>query len=350
MNADRSVYIGTDGGATMSKTGGVWEDGAIISTELLQRPTNTALGTVEVVRGWVAGVDEFLAEEGLTWDQVRGVGLATPGPFLRYGVLGRAANLPKSFEGFDMHADYGAALAERAGRPIPLTVGNDGNLGGVAEAAQVRAPGEGTVLMLAPGSGLGAAFIGRDGLPLVGDTLTGMEGGHMQAALHQLGVRPFPCGCGRDWGCIEVYTTLSGLPYLLEDRLAERPDHPLAQSDRPMRERALELRGLAQEGDAMALEIFDFQARALGYHVANLMMAVDPRFVVIGGGLMDPEATTEAFRDRYLRIVCETAEPYLWPVQREQFNVVPAMLGDLSPAIGAALVALYTEQRAVTSG
>ena len=51
------------------------------------------------------------------------------------------------------------------------------------------------------------------------------------------------------------------------------------------------------------VEIFDFQARALGLHVANLAMALDPQFVVIGGGLMDPEATTEAFRERYLRII-----------------------------------------------
>lgn len=342
MRADRSIYIGTDGGATTSKVGGVWDDGRAISTELLQRPTNSSRGPEEVVRSWVEAVDAYLNHHALSWDQVQGVGLAIPGPFLRYGVLGRSANLPATFEGFDLQTDYGGALAERAGRPLPLTIGNDGNLGGVAEAHQVRGPGEGTVLLLAPGSGLGCAFIGRDGLPLEGDTLTGMEGGHMPAALHQLGVRPYPCGCGRDWGCIEVYTTISGLPHLLEEKLAERPDHPLAQSDRSPKERALALRGLAQDGDELAIEIFDFQARALGYHVANLAMAVDPRFVVIGGGLMDPGATTKAFRERYLRIVRETAEPNLWPVQRTQLKVVPATLGDLSQAIGAALVALYT--------
>lgn len=344
MIADSPIYIGTDGGATMSKVGGVWDDGRTISTELLQRPTNTARGPEEVVLGWVETIDEYLRQHELSWEQVQGVGIATPGPFVRYGVLGRAANLPASFEDFDVHTHYGAALADWAGRALPLTVGNDGNLGAVAEAHQVRRPGEGTVLMLAPGSGLGAAFIGQDGLPLEGDTLNGMEGGHMQAALHQLGVEPYMCGCGRDWGCIEVYTTISGLPYLLEEKLAERPDHPLANSDRSLRERSLELRGLAQNGDELALEIFDFQARALGFHVANLAIAVDPRFVVIGGGLMDPESTTQAFRERYLKIVRETAEPNLWPVQRTQIKISAAMLGDLSQAVGAALVALYTSR------
>ena len=63
--------------------------------------------------------------------------------------------------------------------------------------------------------------------------------------------------------------------------------------------------------------MFDFQARAMGLHVATLAMALDPQFVVIGGGLMDPESTTDTFRERYLRIVRDAAEPYLWPAQRK---------------------------------
>ena len=72
-----------------------------------------------------------------------------------------------------------------------------------------------------------------------------------------------------------------------------------------------------------------------------MAMALDPKFVVIGGGLMDPEATSDAFRERYLRIVRETALPLLWPAQRSTLTIVPAALGDLSQSIGAALVALY---------
>jgi glucokinase len=115
-----------------------------------------------------------------------------------------------------------------------------------------------------------------------------------------------------------------------------------------MKARVLALRGLAQQGDRLAGAIFDFQAWALGLHVANLVMALDPEFVVIGGGLMDPEATTAAFRERYLRIVHETALPYLWPPQRSRLRIVPATLGDLSQAIGAALLGLYQSRRVTT--
>jgi glucokinase len=335
MTAERLVFFGTDGGATTSKTGAVWGDGTAVSTRLLQRPTGSAGGPHAVVQGWVEGLSDYLAENGLGWERVGAVGLAIPGPYQRYGVFDRSPNLPESFAGFDVHTAYASAIAERAGRAVPLTVGNDGNMGGVAEAQRVRGNGSATVVLLAPGSGLGCAFIDARGLPLDGDTLAGMEAAHMPAPLHLLDTRAYPCGCGRTWGCVEVYTTLSGLPYLIKERTGE--DLPPAE----LKQRAFGLRGLAQKGDPVACEIFDFQARALGLHVASLAMALDPGFVVIGGGLMDPEATTEAFRERYLGIVRDSAMPYLWPTQRERLSIVPAALGDLSQAIGAALVALY---------
>jgi glucokinase len=338
---EKVVYLGTDSGATTSKVGAVWGDGTVVSTKLLQRPTNSQDGPAAVVRRWVDAACDFLEQHGLGWDRVRGAGLAIPGPYQRYGVLDKSPNLPESFAGFDVHNAYAIALADRAGRPIPLVVGNDGNLGGVGEAQRVRGSGHGTVLMLAPGSGLGCAFVDDRGLALDGDTLAGMEAGHVPLPLHLLGAKPYPCGCGRTWGCVEVYTTLSGLPHLLAERLETAPDHELAKSDKPMTERAFALRGLAQKGDPLALDIFDFQARALGIHVAVMAMALDPKFVVIGGGLMDPEATSDAFRERYLGIVRETALPLLWPAQRSTLTIVPAALGDLSQSIGAALVALY---------
>ena len=342
-----TAFIGTDSGATTSKTGGVWADGSLISHKLRQSSTNSQAGTEAVIHGWVDGVNGFLAENNLTWHQVEGVGLALPGPYERYGVLGRSANLPASFEGWNFHADYSRALAAAAGRPVPLVTGNDGNYGGVAEAHRARGGRKAGVIMLAPGSGLGTAYIDPAGLPLDGDTLCGMEAGHMPAPLHLLGgVRPYPCGCGRDWGCIEAYTTISGLPHLLADTLKKYPDHPLARSPLTPKEKVLSLRGLAQKGDPLATEIFDFQARALGLHTATLVMALDPEFVVIGGGLMDPESTLPEFRERYLRILRESALPYLWPQQRERVSFVAAALGELSQAIGAALVALYAAQAA----
>ncbi|MDA0578589.1 MAG: ROK family protein [Verrucomicrobia bacterium] len=337
----RPIFIGTDSGATTSKTCGVFDDGTPISLKLAQSSTNAQMGTAAVVGGWIEGVDKFLAEHALSWAQVRGVGLAMPGPYQAYGVLDRSPNLPASFAGWAFHADYRDALAKHAGRPVPLVTGNDGNYGGVAEAARVRGDKRAGVIMLAPGSGLGAAYVDPQGLPLDGDTLTGMEAGHMPSPIHLLGLPPFRCGCGRTWGCVEAYTSLSGLPQYIDHLLPKYPNHPLARSPATPTEKALSLRTRAQEGDPLALEIFDCQAKALGIHVANLSLALDASFAVIGGGLIEPHATTETFRSRYLNGIREAAEPWLFPVQRQTLRIVPATLGDLSQAIGAALVALY---------
>jgi len=338
------IFIGTDSGATTTKFSAVRADGEPVSLKVLQRPTNSQNGRGAVIESWIAGVGDFLKQNNLQWANVAGVGLAIPGPYERYGVFSRSPNLPASFSGWDVYSDYKAALASQAARPLPLVVGNDGNYGGVAEARLARGNSKATVMMLMPGSGLGAAFVGADGLCLDGDTLAGMEAGHMPVPLQLLGLngsKPFICGCGRDWGCVEAYTTISGLPQLLALKITQHPEHELAKSAAPIKEKVLSLRSRAQKGDPLALEIFDFQARVMGFHVANLAMAFDPGIVVIGGGLMDHESTTPEFRERYMSVVREAAQPYLWAPQRNTIKIVPAQLGEMSQAIGAALVALY---------
>jgi predicted NBD/HSP70 family sugar kinase len=338
--ATQGVFIGTDSGATTSKTGGIFADGSIITRELRQSSTNAQSGTEAVISGWIEGAQGFLADNGLVWDDVRGVGLALPGPYREYGVMALSSNLPPSFDGWNFWADYSAALAEAAGRPIPLATGNDGDLGGVGEAHAVRGDREVGVMLLAPGSGLGCAYIDAFGKHLAGDNFAGMEAGHMPAPLHLLGNPPvYECGCGKGWGCIEAYTTISGLPELLRDTLPRYPEHPLSTSTESIKHKVLSLRDLAQQDDPLALDIFDFQAKALGLHAANLITALDPAYVVIGGGLIDPDATTPEFRQRYLDGIRDAARPYLFARQAEQVQFVPATLGELSQSIGAAFVA-----------
>lgn len=343
---NENIYIGTDSGATTTKIAAVRSDGEPVAQEVLQRPTESAAGRGCVIDGWIRAIEAFLADHDFSWEQIAGVGLAIPGPYLGYGVMDRSANFPAEFAGWNVHEDFSRALSSRAGNPLPLVVGNDGNFGGVAEARWARAGRRASVLMLMPGSGLGCAYIDADGRPLDGDTLAGLESGHQPAPMHVLGwnKKPLPCGCGRNWGCVEAYTTISGLGHLLEEKLAEFPDHELATSTMAQKAKVLSLRDRAQQGDPLATSIFDLQAHVMGLHVASLTMTLDAGIVVIGGGLMAPEATTQEFRDRYLSLVRKTAAPFLWPTQREKMEILPARLGDLSQAIGAALVALANDR------
>ena len=149
------IFIGTDSGATTSKIAAVRENGEAVSTRIFQHPTNSQNGPAAVVAGWISAINGFLTQNKLDWSQIQGVSLAIPGPYERYGVLGKAANFPAGFAGWNVQQDYSAALAREAGRPMKLTVANDGHCGGVAEARIARGTHPLSVLMLMPGSGLG---------------------------------------------------------------------------------------------------------------------------------------------------------------------------------------------------
>jgi len=329
MRAQETVYLGIDCGATTSKVAGVDAAGRPLANRLRQAPTRSSEGAAAIIEGWMEGVCGFMAEHGLRWEQVGGVGLAIPGPYRGYGVLGPMPNMPKALDGWRFLDELSAAVEQAAGRTVRVVTANDGLLAGVAEARLLQRDRRGSVLMLAPGSGLGCSFVDAEGRLLHGDHQAAVILCHMPAPCERLGLPAYPCGCGRDWGCFEAYTTIAGLP--------RYPEHELARSAEPVRAKALSLRGRAQAGDALALEIFDKQAQALGYAAAAGCMAYDPSHVVIGGGLMDPEATGAAFRKRYLDRVQGAAAEYLW-VDPAELAWHQARLGELSQAIGAALL------------
>ena len=195
------------------------------------------------------------------------------------------------------------------------------------------------MLLFAPGSGLGSAFVDASGRVLEGDHHSAAFFCCMPLPYAELGLPKLSCGCGRDWGCTERYCALSGLPDLIRLVLPRHPEHPYHDGSRTERGQALELRDRAQQQDPLALEVFDLQAKALGFAVAMGSMAYDPTHVVIGGGLMDPEATTPAFRQRYLDGIRNAATPYLW-IPPEALQIRPARLGEHAQAVGAALLAL----------
>ena len=117
MSLEQQIFIGTDGGATMSKVAAVLRDGTPVTTDLLQWPTNAQAGRQAIVQGWVDAITAYLGMNGLHRDQVHGAGLSIPGPFRSYGVFDRPANLPASFAGFDVLTALSNALSTRQAGP-----------------------------------------------------------------------------------------------------------------------------------------------------------------------------------------------------------------------------------------
>ena len=55
----KRIFLGTDSGATTSKTCGVNEDGSPISLQLAQSSTRAQDGTEAVIRGWMDGLESY---------------------------------------------------------------------------------------------------------------------------------------------------------------------------------------------------------------------------------------------------------------------------------------------------
>ncbi len=277
MDESKQVYIGTDCGATMSKVGGVWADGTTVSTKLHQRPTNSQAGQDAVVAGWIAG------DRPSTWGrtssagtQVSSVGLAIPGPYQRYGVLGRSANMPASFEGWDFYTAYSQALAKQGGRAVPLVVGTTAPSGASARPSACAARRRG-------GADAGARLGPRLGLHR--RARPAAPGGHAGRAWRRRTCRrrctcsgPSPTRAAAAGPGVASSSTprWPGCPTCWPSGWRRCPTIRWRKSTETPKQKALALRGLAQKGDALAVELFDFQARAMGLHIANLVAGPRP--------------------------------------------------------------------------
>jgi hypothetical protein len=104
------------------------------------------------VAGSLAKVEQLLKANGLGMDQVRAIGVASPGLFRSDGSYLLAANLP-----FLGGQNLKERLRKETGRPAAID--NDANLGGLAEWSVIRTD----LLYWVFGGGWGGAWIDRTG-------------------------------------------------------------------------------------------------------------------------------------------------------------------------------------------
>jgi glucokinase len=173
--------------------------------------------------------------------------------------------------------DLRGRLAERWGTPVVLD--NDANCTAVAEATFGAAGGEGTGLVVTMGTGIGGAVL-VDGRVLRGRNGLAGEFGHMQVVPDGQ-----PCECGGR-GCWEQYASGNALVRYARARiglelsvLAEACGGDPARLTGPM------VTDAAADGDLVARQAFGSVGHWLGVGLANLVAALDPHRIVVGGGV-----------------------------------------------------------------
>ncbi|MET8802750.1 ROK family protein [Streptomyces sp. NPDC004546] len=202
-----------------------------------------------------------------------------------------------------------ALLTRRLG--IPVALGHDVRTGGLAEGRIGAGKGADRFLFVPLGTGIAGA-IGIDGRVEAGAHGFAGEIGHVV-------VRPggIACPCGQR-GCLERYASASAV----SEAWAAAGGDPHAD--------AADCAKAVVSGDPNAVRVWREAVDALADGLVTALTLLDPRTLIIGGGLAEAgEVLFQPLRDAVRRRVTFQKLP----------AIVPAALGDTAGCLGAGLLA-----------
>lgn len=260
------VVVGVDVGGTKVLAGVVDESGRVLATAHRSTPGRRVAPSM---------VEDALVEavlEVADGSRLVAVGLAAAGFVDRAGDrVMFAPHLPWRGE------PVREILQDRWG--VPVVLDNDANCAALGEWTYGAARGAGSVLMVTMGTGIGGGLL-LDGRVHRGRNGMAGEFGHMQVVPDGL-----PCQCGGH-GCWEQYSSGNALVRYARDLIGVEPTVMEEACDGiPDRLTGPMVTAAAEAGDIPARHAFLQVGQWLGIGVANLVAALDPDCVVVGGGV-----------------------------------------------------------------
>jgi glucokinase len=327
------VTVGIDNGGTANNGTVLDSAGQFLVAAMAELPSLVREGPDKAMTALTDTFEMLLALTGVPRERVRAVGLDTPGPASADGVLvtGGATNFGhQDWSRFNIRA----ALEARLG--IPVLYNNDGNAAALyahhaRHGAQSQARSSVSAIV---GTGFGGGVV-QDGRIVKGASGMAGELGHMVipvAGLLEDG-QPVPaCNCGQ-FGDAESFASLTGITRnLLPYWLTRYPGHELATLDIAVA--AKQVRGYAERGDEMALEIFRQQAEAMARVFSIAAKFTDPDTYFVGGGVID---AAPHFRDWFVATVRKNILFYPEQAAVAEITLVPDL--DMAGARGSAIAA-----------
>ncbi len=262
-----------------------------------------------------------LAQEILQGARPAAVGVSFGGPVDATTGTVRLSHHVPGWENIPLKARLEAEFG------VPVTVDNDANIAALGEHRYGAGRGYAHLMYITVSTGVGGGWI-LNGRPWRG--AEGMAGEIGHTTIDPQG--PL-CLCGKR-GCVERY--VSG-PYITQEareRLAADPDcgfqlRELARGNLINVTGAL-LSEAAERGDALAQEILDRGANALGVGIGNVANVINPQRFILGGGVTHAGV-------RFLETIRAAARRTALP--EVHFEIVPAALGDDAPLWGAIALA-----------
>ncbi|MFI2368232.1 ROK family protein [Streptomyces sp. NPDC018833] len=296
--------IALDVGGTGMKAALVGADGALLYEA--RRATGRDRGADAVVASILDFAGELRAHgQAHLGRPAEAAGVAVPGIVdAENGIAVYAANLGWR------DVPLRTLLAERLGG-VPVALGHDVRAGGLAEGRIGAGRGADRFLFVPLGTGIAGA-IGIDGTVEAGAHGCAGEIGHVV-------VRPGgpECGCGRR-GCLETLASASAVSRAWADAAGD-PDADAADCAKAV-----------DSGDPAARRVWQDAVDALADGLVTALTLLDPRTLIIGGGLA--EAGETLFTP--LRAAVEERITF-----QQLPDIVPAALGDTAGCLGAGLLA-----------
>ena len=296
------------------------EEGRILGED--RRPTQAGEGPEAGLERIAASLEAALAEAGLRRDDLRAVGVCSPGPIdPARGVIPEAPNLPGWHD-----VPVCQYLADRLG--VPAILENDATAAAYGEFVYGAGRGCRHIVYITLSTGIGGGMV-LDGRLYRGASGAAGEIGHITIDADG----PL-CGCGKP-GHVEAFASGRAI--------AREGEAVLARGGSPLLARLVEedgeltaatVRRAADAGDAEARRILQRAGYYLGIALAAYVDIFNPEVIIIGGGLRH-------MRDHYLVPAQEEMARRAMQEPLKFMRLVEAELGDYSGAMG--VVALLRE-------
>jgi len=287
-------------------------------------PTNSPRSAEEIFDDIAKVCFEAIETAGLDIDYIDSVGMGTPGTVNGEGVIEFANNL-----GFvNVHAKN--MLEERLGIS-KIYIENDANCAALGEAYAGVGHESKNFVAVTLGTGVGSGVI-VDGKIVNGVNFAGGECGHMVIVMDGE-----ECTCGRK-GCWEAYASATALIKQTKAAMEKYPDsimHRLAEQEGKVSGRTAF--DAMRKGDVAGIKVVDKYIKYVSCGIINLVNALQPEIICVGGGICNEGETLLKPLRRYVQ-----AERYSI-YSKIQTKIVKAELGNDAGVIGAAILGKVKE-------
>jgi len=256
----------------------------------------------------------LLAEANGGYDEIRSVGMGAPSANFLTASIENAGNLP--WKGIIPMA---AMLRDRIGLAVAL--GNDVHTIGMGESVYGAGHGmQNFVVVMIGDCGLGSCIF-INGQPHLGMNGSAGELGHCCV---DDGGRL--CNCGRH-GCLEEYVSIRGIEQTARELLTASDEPSLMRNLSELTPMAIG--ACADQGDALAKEVWRRTGFLLGLGLANMATVVDPEAIILTGKLTSFSKwliapTQEAFDENVFQNIRDKVKLVISVLSDNERNVLGA--------------------------